>query len=404
MDRLSVSTQNFFSKNSAYAIFFLMIATIIQSAFGFARDATPLAKACIALFCWCSLFFSIKNISFIRVYPNFVKVIIISLMASVLFSLLNSVFTGRVLVGEKYTVIFTNMSATLDLIGVFFITAITDLWSAKMLLKSVYWLIPISLFFLIFNYEQVSSSYVLTYIMMYSSIFFPYLKKKYKLYLLGGYALSIVAFLEGGRQAALIMFFCVLSILISMYGKKKLTFVISLIVFLCPFVLTYYSVNYESIFSIIENGKEYQDGLNTDTRTFLWIELFSDMHSQSVFTQLFGKGVLGYYVSDWFGVNRLGLEVPILQWFLQAGAFYVVCLTLLVFFSILFLYKFGQNRMCLAASVMIAGVYFNMFISNILGCNISTLGIWFLISIAFNENFLLKDDSELKKKLNESYR
>ena len=153
-------------------------------------------------------------------------------------------------------------------------------------------------------------------------------------------------------------------------------------------------------------GKEYHEGLNVDTRTFLWIEFFSDMFSQSTFTQFFGKGVLGYYESDWFStLHRFGIEIPVLQWILQAGYFYVICLSLLMFFSIYYLYKYGQNKMCLVASVMIAGVYFNMYVSNLIGCNISTLGIWFMIGIAFNSNFLLINDQcllEIYKKENSS--
>ena len=374
----------------------MMASTIIQSVFGFARDASPFWKLCIALFCWCSLFFSIKNFSFTSFYPRYVKIIVLFLVASVTLSLFNSLITGVVYAGEKYTVIFTNMYATLDLIGVFFIAAVTDVSDAKYLLKAVYWMIPVSIICLFFYFDRLSGSYVLTYIVLFSSVFFPYLERKRQLYLLGGYALSFVAFVGGGRQVAIILFFCVLSLLVGLYGNKKMAYVISLIVFFSPLVLLYYSVNYESIFSIMAQGKEYREGLNVDTRTFLWVEFFTDMFSQSTFTQFFGKGVLGYYASDWFNSNhRLGIEIPVLQWILQAGYFYVICLTLLMFFSIHYLCKYGQNKMCLIASVMIAGVYFNMYVSNLIGCNISTLGIWFMIGIAFNNNFLLVNDQYL---------
>ena len=53
--------------------------------------------------------------------------------------------------------------------------------------------------------------------------------------------------------------------------------------------------------------------------------------------------------------------------------------------------------MCIVASVMISGVYFNLYVSNLVGCNISTMGIWFIISIAFNKNFLMLNDQYLSK-------
>lgn len=398
MYKNNIDIYNDFSKNGMYAINFMMASTIIQSVFGFARDASPVWKLCIALFCWCSLFFSIKNFTFTSSYPRYVKILVFFLIGSVSLSFFKSLITGVVYAGEKYTVIFTNMYATLDLIGVFFIATITDVGGAKYLLKAVYWMVPVSIICLLFNYDRLSGSYVLTYIVLFSSVFFPYLEKKRQLYLLGGYALSFVAFIGGGRQAAIILFFCVLSLLIGLFVNKKIAFVISLIIFISPLILLYYSVYYESIFSVIAQGKEIQDGLNTDTRTFLWKEFLSDMFSQSTLTQLFGKGVLGYYASDWFnGYHRFGIEVPILQWFLQSGLVYVVCFTLLVFFSIYYLYKYGQNKMCIVASVMISGVYFNLYVSNLVGCNISTMGIWFIISIAFNKNFLMLNDQYLSK-------
>ena len=52
--------------------------------------------------------------------------------------------------------------------------------------------------------------------------------------------------------------------------------------------------------------------------------------------------------------------------------------------------------MCQIASIMISGIYLNMFVSNLIGCNLSTLGFWFLISIAFNEVLLNASDDEIK--------
>ena len=168
-------------------------------------------------------------------------------------------------------------------------------------------------------------------------------------------------------------------------------------IFILTLALVYYSVNYVSVFSLLSDSKESIEGLNSDTRTFLWVEFFSDFGNTDLYTQLFGKGCLGYYASDFFRTNhRFGIEVPILQWILQAGWLYIIFLTTIMVTAVVRLCKYGQNKMCLISATLIAGLYFNMYVSNLIGCNLSTIGTWFLIGMAFNDCFLHISDNDLK--------
>lgn len=385
------------NKNGHRAILLIFISTIIQAWFGYARDATPFWKFMIALFCWLSLFYGIKNIRFLSFLNKGNRFLLIATMMSIVVSVLISVFVGKVYSGEKYVVMFTNMYATLDIVGVFYIAVILNNYDIKYLLKITYWMIIVSAIFLLINYEVSITSYYLTYILFYASIFLPYIKKKNRLFLLFGFALSLFEFFGGGRQVALILVFTMFSSYVLAYDNKKLAYYISLIIAITPLLLILYSLTYESIFDYLANEYDTQNDISQDTRTFLWMELFQDLDSQSPFFGIFGKGVLGHYESDFFGTfHRFGIEVPILQWILQTGYVFVTLFSCIVFVSIRRLYKYGNNRMCQIASIMISGIYLNMFVSNLIGCNLSTLGFWFLISIAFNEVLLNASDDEIK--------
>ena len=272
------------NKNGHRAILLIFISTVLQAWFGYARDATPFWKFMIALFCWLSLFFGIKNIRFLNNQNKANRSLLIATMMSVLMSVLISVFVGEVYSGEKYVVLLTNMYASLDIVGIFYIAVILNHYDIKYLLKITYWMIIVSAIFLLINYKVSITSYYLTYILFYASVFLPYIKKKHRLFLFFGFALSLFEFFGGGRQVALILVFTIFSSYLLIYENKKLTYCISLIIVITPLLLLLYSLTYESIFGYLANEYDTQDDMSQDTRTFLWMELFQDLDYQSPFT------------------------------------------------------------------------------------------------------------------------
>lgn len=385
------------NKNGHRAILLIFISTVLQAWFGYARDATPFWKFVIALLCWLSLLFGIKNIRFLNIQNRAIRCLLNATMMSVIVSLLISVFVGEVYSGEKYIVLLTNMYATLDIVGIFYIAVILNISDIKYLLTVTYWMIIVSIILLLVNYDVSINSYYLTYILFYGSVFLPYINKSKRMFLFFGFALSLFEFFGGGRQVALILVFTILSSFLLVYNNKRLTYLLSLIIIFMPLLLLLFSLINESIFGYLANEYDAQDDMSQDTRTFLWMELFQDFDSQSPFVCFLGKGVLGHYESDFFGTfHRFGIEVPVLQWLLQAGYLFVTLFSCIVFVAIYRLKKYGNNRMCQIASIMISGIYLNMFVSNLIGCNLSTLGFWFLISIAFNEALLSASDDDIK--------
>lgn len=376
----------------------IMISTVITAVFGYTINATPFFKFLIALFCWISLLAGLKRINYVNTLDKLPRILIKMLMAIVLISFLHSVFYGSVYSGDKYVVILTNKVGLLDLVGVFTVASFLSIYDLKYLLKASIIFIVISIALLFIQRDVTEDAYFLGYVLLYTPIFIPYVSKTSKYVFLFSYAASLYAFFGGGRQIILLLFFTILAILSSRYLNKKHIYYGSLLICMIPLVLFIWSIlNEMSIFQYIQSFYTgSNEELSSDSRTFLWMELFQDMYYWDVWTFIFGKGVLGHYISDFFETShRFSIEVPILQWFLQAGLSYVVVFTCLIFAAIFNLYKYGNNKMASIASILISGFYFNCFISNLLGYNIGVWGVWCMISMAFNKQILEISDDEI---------
>lgn len=397
MEKSRIATKVSNVSYGKYAIYSIFFSTVIQAFWGYAYNAEPFWKFFIALGCWFTVFFSMKNIAVLKRYPMTIKLIVVGIMTIIAMAFAYSLFYGTAYSGEKMVVIFTNLYSTLDLVSIVFIFAMVCIDDFRVLIKVTKWMIPISIVLLIFNYQVTIESYFLNYILIYSAVFLPYVSKRDYIFFIVGYLLTLFAFWGGGRQTALLLPFVLISMLVPMFLNKKYTYYISLLILISIMFLVYYSIYHESIFYMMANTESNTQYDTTDTRTFLWTEFYEDFYKQPLPIQLFGKGVLGYYESDSFKLmHRLGIEVPILQWILQAGCVYFVLFTVIVILSIHRLYVVGNNKMSQCASILIAGYYFNCYVSNLLGCNISHLGFWMLVGFAWNSNIVKMNDVKLK--------
>lgn len=397
-----------YNKYGIYAIVCILISTIIQNYFGYARDANSTFKLIIAGFCWTSIFFSCLNAKDRDKFPIFGRILLWILSCSIIWSGLKSLIWGEVVAGDMFSVLFGNMYTLLDLVGIFFIWSIQNGSELRMLKKAAFILIGVSVVLLIFNYSVTIDSYFLTFICTFAPIFIPYISLRQRIILLSGMLLAMFCYYGGGRQAAVILLFAFISICSIFFSSKKVTLLTSLFICILPFFLLYFSLKYGSIFEFLQDEVTVDSRLeietedvNTDTRTFLWAEMSYDFENQDTFTQLTGKGAIAYYRSFFFQTNhRLGIEVPVLQWILQAGYLYFVVFTILVLYAIIRLYRYGNNQLCDIASILIAGYYCNCFVSNLVGCNLMHLGVWGMIGIAFSKTIMNLNDDELYCEIN----
>lgn len=385
--------------NSKVAITLMFFSTAIQAVAGYARDASMGFKLILSLLCWISIFLSIKQIKPVFNKLGNLKAIYITIAILICMSIFQSLLFGVVYVGNKYLVLFGNMSAALNIVCFFFISSILSTSSFKYLRNITVAYTFMSVFLLNYNYSVTIESYFLIFPLTYAMLFVPYVNFYHRIIIIIGMCLSVFAFIGGGRQAIIFWMFNFFAYVAYKLLNKRAVFVCSIIAMVLPWILIWYSLHVgASIFEILSDSMtSTDDGLNTDTRTFLYMEVFSDFSSQSLFTILFGKGAIAYYVSDFFRTNeRLGVEIPILEWMMQAGILYVVLFSLICLCAISRLYKYGNNKLCKIASVLIASYYFNCFISNLNGCNLSIMAFWFMIYLSNNRVFCGYDDKKWK--------
>lgn len=385
--------------NSKVAITLMFFSTAIQAVAGYARDASMSFKLILSLLCWISIFLSIKQIKPVFNKLGNLKAIYIAIAILICMSIFQSLLFGVAYVGNKYLVLFGNMYAALNIVCFFFISSILSISSFKYLRNITVVYTFMSVLLLIYNYSVTIESYFLIFPLTYAMLFIPYVNFNHRIIIIIGMCLSVFAFIGGGRQAVIFWMFNIFAYIACKFLNKRAVFVCSIIAMVLPWILIWYSLHVgASIFEILSDSMtSTNDGLNDDTRTFLYMEVFSDFSSQSLFTILFGKGAIAYYVSDFFRTNeRLGVEIPILEWMMQAGILYVVLFSLICLCAISRLYKYGNNKLCKIASVLIASYYFNCFISNLNGCNLSIMAFWFMIYLSNNRDFCGYDDKKWK--------
>lgn len=386
------------------AITMLLVSTIIQAYFGYARDASTFFKVVIALGCWGGIILSGLKVRSSTYYPKTMIAVIGGMAICIVWAILKTIVLGQVYEGNKYAVLLGNMYGALDLMGIAFIFAVESFEEIRFFKNATIAMIFVAIILLFINYDVTIESYCLTYVCSFMPVFFPYVSTRDKAILIIGLLLSAFCYYGGGRQAAIIFVFAVGSVLCASLCSKKIAFYLSLIIALSPFLFMFLSMKWGSIIELalqnIQLGEYMQietEDVTADSRTFLWMELFADFSGQNTFTQLFGQGAVAYYNSIFFNLpHRLGIEIPMLQWLMQAGIIYIILFTFLTYYVIWRLYKAGNNTLCKISSILIAGYYFNCYISNLIGCSIMQLGVFFLFSVAFNNRLLELDDKYLR--------
>lgn len=393
------------------AITLIIIATIIQAFYGYARDADGVSKAIIAICCWGAVACSLMRVTTLKQYPVFARFLIISMLILVLWSISKTILLGKVYDGNKFLVLFGNMYGALNIIGVTFLFALSSLYDVRKLRKATCYFVVISTILLLLNFRTSIESYFLTYICAFAPLFIFYCNRVSRATILLGFVLSLMCFYGGGRQAAFFFIFSFASFISAKLLSKTWVYYISLAITILPFVFMFISLKYGSIFdlalSVIDDSSRTiqansEEALNADNRTFLWIEFLQDFRKHDTITQCFGQGAVAYYDSTFFKTfHRLGIEVPVLQWVMQVGILYLLLFSTLVFYTIYRLYKNGENEICKTASILIAAFFFEEFVCNTNGCSIMQFGVWFMFSIAYNKELLYIDDQSLYEVLSD---
>ncbi len=381
-----------------YSIVIIFLSTAIQNCFGFARSAPPIFKLIIALLCWLACILAIGNRNTWKDCPQYVKFLFIILFVDVLWAFVHAIWSGVVYAGEKYVVLLTNMYAILNVLSVLFVFAITDFSHLRVILQGTLLLFALNALLLIFNYRVSTESYFLSYFMIYSAMFLPYINRGKKLAFALGVMMALFAFFGGGRQVIISLGFMMVAWIVPQFVSKKWILFLSLSLIILPLLYVWsYGESYGDIFWQLEAEVGNNENLSGNTRTFLYQEVIDDLQQRDKISQFFGQGALAYYDSRFFdNDSRFGVEVPVLQWVMQCGLLFYGLLTIICILAIVYIYQHGNNKLMATISIMLGAYYFMCHVSNFSGCNIMHLGFWGMLGMSFNNLFLDTKDEDIE--------
>lgn len=197
------------------------------------------------------------------------------------------------------------------------------------------------------------------------------------------------------------------------WHKKRLQKLLCIISILSPLVcflpLFSDSANAESSnFKVILDyvmGDDKNEDMKADTRTFLYLEMASDLTQNNAW--IIGKGANSRYYSQYFSglndgdsSNRLISEVPFLLFTLRGGMIYSI---LYLSFFLVCIYRSvwkGKSRFLNCIGIMLTGWFANLFVGDVNGCSFYHLILFSLCGLALSHRWLNMSDYEIKQLLN----
>jgi hypothetical protein len=181
-----------------------------------------------------------------------------------------------------------------------------------------------------------------------------------------------------------------------------------LLLILAPFVFLFLGVtNQFNIFKPTDNIDDYEiaydngteANLATDTRTFLYEEVFSSMRNNG--TLLFGEGATGKYKTQYFedeiGTNkgRIGAEVGFLTLLLYTGCIGVLLYSLILFSAVYYGIARSNNFFCKMLAIFLAFRWITFFIEDYVQYDMNFFFIWTSIGLCLSTGFRSLTDAEI---------
>jgi len=383
-------------------ILLVTIASFIVSIYGRFPFAPVFVKVLYSVMMWSvllvfpyKLMFNYKN-----KYSVFGHFLILVLLLLGILSIFVTVFNNSSDLyefGDKYLTLFGNyVTALLFLPPICAFLALSKK-SISLLNKYVYVYLITSIFLFFLLRRSNMANEVLVYV----PLFIPYVKRRVRWIIYVNIAIYFINGLDGSR-ANFINLFIVLLALILVYHIKSLLLIkiVCCIFIILPFTLLLYSlITNQSVISNILSLTSNQS-LSTDTRSFLYIEMFDDLRSNNAI--LFGKGAYSHYYSDFFFFNggdsslRIGSEVPVLNFMLKGGLIYVLVYIITIIAAVYKALRDSKNKFLLSVAVLLSGFMLTNFVSDLTGSNILHLGIWLLIGCCFTKTWLQCSDDQIK--------
>jgi hypothetical protein len=175
--------------------------------------------------------------------------------------------------------------------------------------------------------------------------------------------------------------------------------------FITPFLLLFLGVSGNfNVFqpfeaddtSLVVSSQGTEENLITDTRTFLYYEVFTSMNDHNSF--IWGEGAAGKYTSNFFnGIDRYGAEVGFLNILLYSGiigvTIYFVVLVTACFYGI---YR-SRNTLSKLLSIFIAFRWVLLFAEDITQYDMNFYFMWIIIGLCLSKQFRQMTDRDIKQ-------
>ena len=369
----------------------------------FALDGLSISKLIITIMLWLSvilvLFNFIKNYNRLSNHISRFHFTVLWLLISC--NLIN-ILRGITNEGTPITTTFGNVNTTLALLVPFFVAfSVKPIYLLRIhsfffkLLKTG---IFVFVLFFIFSLGllniiqlEILKLFFLPTVFLITTINFQNRKNKLTI-LIASFLLFYCAFVHGNRTMML-RELTLIAGLVTIYFYKKFNSKWILrtlfILLLVPLGLFQSSINsgdsaFKKHLSSISNEE-----MRTDTRTFLYVEVFSDLLENNAL--LFGKGSSSTYYSPYFNKyggdtdSRLNVEVGVLSILLKTGLFGLF-LYLILLISVIYCAFFKSNNLfVLGIGVMLLVYTGLLFIQNAIFYSGNTIYIWFFIGVCLSK-------------------
>jgi hypothetical protein len=186
---------------------------------------------------------------------------------------------------------------------------------------------------------------------------------------------------------------------LKMKVNKKLINVVLFLALIAPFYLLYQGINGKDVFKMIlgENKEQgyRQENLRSDTRTFLYVDVFRDLEISKAF--IFGKGINAGYASDSFETfNRTAVEVGFLQILLKCGIVGFLLYIILIVSAIFKALNKSENYFMKYLGLLLCGYVLMFFIENIIAFNLFNVIIWCVVGMCHSNELRALNDKEIK--------
>jgi len=205
---------------------------------------------------------------------------------------------------------------------------------------------------------------------------------------------------RAGILRILISYAIVIAYYVMFYVKinRKLLNLIVFCILLIPVVSLYVGIHGRSVFQIVsgENAGEYSQ-LNpyTDTRTFLYYEVFQDLKVNNAF--VFGKGLNATYESEAFQtLGRPMVEVGFLQILMKTGIVGVILYLLVIIIAIFKALVKSNSIHMKSLGLLLSGYILMLFIENIIAYNLLNVIIWIVVGMCCSPKLRAMNDKEIK--------